>query len=76
MIFKYKKYIATPLYGYLKILPMILNIKLQQTKLSIEFNLSINNLDQTKLIVPYFRINLGLTRVIRCGMISQNISKN
>ena len=75
MMFKDKKHIAKPLYKYLKILPMELNIKLLQAKFMkklilkehtkitcdkypLNYNSSINNSDQTTLIVPYFRTNL------------------
>ena len=76
MMFKDKKHIAKPLYGYLKVLPLELNIKPLQAKFvkklilkehpkiicekyPLNYNSSINNSDQTKLIVPYFRTNLG-----------------
>ena len=68
-MFKDKKHIVKPLYKYLKILPLELNIKLLHAKFMqksileehlkiicdkypLNYNSSINNSDQIKLIVP------------------------
>ena len=69
-MFKDKKHIDKPLYKYLKRRPLELNIKVLQAKFMkkliticdkypLNYNSSVNNFGQTKLLVPYFRTNLG-----------------
>ena len=78
MVFKAKFELAQPLFQYLNIVSLHLNINLQQSKfmeklilcqhpdsiqeyLPITYSTLINNTNNTKLILPYYRTSAGFS---------------
>ena len=94
MLFKEKFESAQPLFQYLNIVQLHLNINLQQSKfmnkfilcrhpnsiqeyLPITYSTSINNTNNTKFILPYYRTSAGVPSLFYLSFrIWNNVPKN